>query len=124
MDRSLRMRLALLALLFVALIGLGLVMASFYRATSRITTLVLPPDITVCERDHDCILIDQISCCACESGGAQGAVNRQRRPDLKAFLQRGCGKRIPCVEIAGCRTDLRAVCEHRQCTVAVWTREG
>ena len=85
MDRSLRIRFALLGGLFLTLLVLSLVLSSFYKATSRVKTLVLPPDVTSCSKDEDCGLTDQIGCCPCGSGGGQAAVNKRMRPQLKAF---------------------------------------
>jgi len=117
MDRSLRIRFVLLGGLFLTLLVLSLVLSSFYKATSRVKTLVIPPDVTSCSKDEDCGLTDQIGCCPCGSGGGQAAVNKRMRPQLKAFLQGACRKRVPCVDISACRSDLTPVCWDNVCTL-------
>ena len=119
MDRSLRIRFVLLGGLFLTLLVLSLVLSSFYKATSRVKTLVLPPDVTSCSKDEDCGLTDQIGCCPCGSGGGQAAVNKRMRPQLKAFLQGACRERVPCVDIATCREDLAVACTEQQCAVII-----
>ena len=116
MDKSPRVRFVVLGLFF-ALFAIGLVLTSFYRATSRVRTLVIPNDILTCDRDEDCGLTNQIACCPCDFGGGQAAVNRRMRPQLKAFLQRACQDRIPCVDVSACREDLRTACKDNLCTV-------
>jgi hypothetical protein len=118
MDRSLRIRFVLLGGLFLTLLVLSLALSSFYKATSRVKTLVIPPDVTSCSEDEDCGLTDQIGCCPCESGGGQAAVNKRMRRQLKAFLQGACHKRVPCVDVSACRSDLTPVCRDNVCTVA------
>jgi hypothetical protein len=117
MGDSLRVQSIVLAVLFVAVVGVGVLLTSFYRETSRTTTFVIPPDITACEADGDCGLIDQISCCPCDAGGGQGAVNKSMRGRLKGFLRRACGHKATCVNVLACRTDLRAACTDGTCTV-------
>ena len=117
MDRSLRIRFALLGGLFLTLLVLSLVLSSFYKATSRVKTLVIPPDVTSCSKDEDCGVTNQIGCCPCETSGGQAAVNKRMRPQLKAFLQGACRKRVPCVDVSACRSDLTPVCWDNVCTV-------
>ena len=103
--------------LFAALIIVGYLLGSFYRETARTTTFVIPPDITDCDRDGDCGVIEQISCCPCDAGGGQGAINREMRARLRAFLQRACGGRATCVGVGACRRDLEAACVAGSCAL-------
>ena len=105
--------------LFLAVAAVGFVLTSFYRETSRTTTFVIPADITACESDDDCGVVDQIGCCPCEAGGGQGAINKRMRPRLKGFLRRACGQRPACVLVRACRTDLRPVCVDGGCALTV-----
>jgi hypothetical protein len=115
MDSSLRLRFILLTSLFLAVIAVGLLVNAFYRETSRLTTVVLPPEITACAKDEDCGLSNMIGCCPCETGGGQGAINQGMGPQLKAFLHRACRKGVPCVNVFSCRDDLAPVCKHGRC---------
>ncbi len=118
MGNSLRVQAIVLGGLFLAVAAVGFVLTSFYREASRTTTLVIPGDITGCERDADCGVVDQIGCCPCEAGGGQGAVNTRMRARLKGFLRRACGHKPPCLNVATCRSDLRPVCSDGSCTLA------
>jgi len=122
MDRSLRTRFALMGVLFVALLAITVTLSNFYKATARVKTLVIPPDVMACETDEDCGVSNQIDCCPCEASGGQGAVNKRMRLQLKNFLEGACHKRVPCVDVSSCRDDLAAVCRDNVCTVI--TRQG
>jgi hypothetical protein len=115
---ELRMQAIVLGGLFFAVAAVGFVLMTFYRETSRTTTFVIPVDISTCDSDGDCSVVDQISCCPCEVGGGQGAVNKRMRTRLKSFLRRACGHRPACVNVAACRTDLRPVCSDGSCALA------
>ena len=54
MARSLRIKFALMGGLFVALLVMSLVLSSFYKATARVKTLIIPPDVVTCNTDQDC----------------------------------------------------------------------
>src|SRR5881397_1552905 len=99
MARSLRIKFALMGSLFVALLVMSLLLSSFYKATSRVKTLIIPPDVVACTTDQDCGVTNQVACCPCEAGGGQGAVNKRMRLQLKGFLEGACRKRVPCVDI-------------------------
>ena len=116
MARSLRIKFALMGGLFVALLVMSLVLSSFYKATSRVKTLIIPPDVVACNTDQDCGVSNQIACCPCEAGGGQGAINKRMRLPLKNFLEGACRKRVPCVDISACRDDLTPVCRDNVCT--------
>src|SRR5262245_21381972 len=103
MADSLRIQAIVLGGHFLAVAAVGFVLTTFYRETSRTMTFVVPPDITGCETDDDCGVVDQIGCCSCELGGGQGAVNRRLRVRLKEFLRRACRHRPACVTVATCR---------------------
>jgi len=117
MDRSLRIRFALMGVLFAALLAITVTLSNFYKATARVKTLVIPPDVMACETDEDCGVSNQIDCCPCEASGGQGAVNKRMRLQLKNFLEGACHKRVPCVDISSCRDDLTAVCRDNVCIV-------
>jgi hypothetical protein len=117
MDRSLRIRFALMAVLFVALFAITVTLSNFYKTTARVKTLVIPPDVTSCDKDEDCGLSNQVGCCPCEAGGGQAAVNKRMRQQLKAFLEGGCRRRVPCIDVSACRNDLTPVCRDNVCAV-------
>jgi len=112
---ELRTQAIVLSGLFLVAAAVGFVLTTFYRETSRTTTIVLPADIVSCESDSDCGIVDQIGCCPCEAAGGQGAVNKQKRARLKTFLRRACGRRPACVSVATCRSDLRPLCSDGVC---------
>jgi hypothetical protein len=117
MARSLRIRFVLMAVLFVALLAITVTLSSFYKATARVKTLVIPPDVLACDTDEDCGVSNQIDCCPCEASGGQGAVNKRMRLQLKTFLEGACHERVPCVDVSSCRDDLTAVCRDTVCVV-------
>src|SRR5262245_46144140 len=114
---ELRTQAIVLGALFVVVAAVGFVLTTFYRETSRTTTFVIPADITACETDDDCGVVDQIGCCPCEAGGGQAAVNKRMRARLKGFLRRACGQRPACVAVATCRTDLNTACVEGGCVL-------
>src|SRR5262249_55995122 len=73
MDRSLRIRFALMALLFVALFAITVTLSNFYKRTARVKTLVIPPDVTSCENDEDSGLSNQLGSCPPEAAPAHAA---------------------------------------------------
>jgi len=79
--------------------------------------LTRPPDVTSCDKDEDCGPSNQVGCCPCETSGGQAAVNKRMRHRLKAFLQGACRKRVPCVDVSACRSDLAPVCRDNVCTL-------
>ena len=117
MGDSLRTQSVVLITLFAALLVVGFLLTSFYRETARTTTFVLPPDVTDCDEDGDCGVMEQIGCCPCDAGGGQGAINTRMRARLKGFLQRACGHKVACVDVATCRPDLEAVCAGGSCVL-------
>src|SRR5205814_3985402 len=104
MGDSLRAQSVVLVTLFAALVIVGLLLSAFYRETAHTTTFVIPPDVTDCDQDGDCGVIERIGCCPCDAGGGQGAINRQMRARLEGFLRRACGQTATCVGVATCRT--------------------
>ena len=117
MGDSLRMQAMLLGTLFLGVLGVGLLLMSFYRETSRTTTFVIPADVTDCDNDGDCGVVEQIGCCPCDAGGGQGAINKHMRARLKAFLRRACGHKATCVNVRTCRPDLQPVCAGGGCAL-------
>ena len=117
MTDSLRVQSIVLGALFLALVVVGFVLSSFYRGTARTTTFLIPAEVFECDEDDDCGLANRISCCPCEAGGGQGAINTHMRPRLKSCLRRACGARVACVNVIFCRTDLKPVCVEGRCTL-------
>jgi len=118
MDSDLRRRFILYGGLLLAIGAVGLLVGSFYRETSRVTTLVLSPEISACEQDSDCVVVDAIGCCTCDAGGGQGAINVRMGQRLDVFLRGACRKGVPCVRVFACRQDLHPMCRHGRCTLA------
>src|SRR5439155_949459 len=108
---------ATIAALLLSTSLLGLAVISQDDGKIHLERMAMPEQIQGCTADADCTLVDQISCCACQSGGGQAAVNKRMRPQLKAFLQGACRKRVPCVDVSACRSDLTPVCWDNVCTV-------
>ena len=79
----------------------------------------LPAEIVACAADTDCVVVDRIGCCTCQTGGAQWAVNATQADTLRRFLKHSCKNRPACLQIDACRRDLRAVCRTATCAVEV-----
>ncbi len=104
----------ILALLASAiLVALGL--TSFHEETARSRPVIPPFDLFWCAKNEDCALVDQIGCCSCSQAGAQAAVTKWDRDDLRRFLKSACRPRPVCVQLDLCRDDLEARCVHRRC---------
>lgn len=117
MDRGQKIQLVLLMVLLAAMIGIVVVLGKFYSDTAELTTLVVPADVFGCYTDSDCGLANQIGCCPCEASGGQGAINTQKRAQLKAFLQAACTDAVPCVAVDVCRDDARPKCVEGRCAL-------
>jgi hypothetical protein len=117
MDSSLRLRFILLGGLLLGGVIVAILVASFYRETSRTTTLVLPAGISDCARDDDCARTDMVGCCPCEAGGGQGAVNEHMQARLEEFIRVACRKGVPCVNVHACRDDLFPACKRGRCAL-------
>lgn len=117
MDRGQRIQLVLLLALLTGMIGILVILVRFYSDTAELTTLVVPADIFGCHTDSDCGLVNQIGCCPCEASGGQGAINTEKRAQLKAFLQAACTEAVPCVAVDVCREDARPKCVDGRCAL-------
>ena len=104
-------------LLTFALSGLlvALALVSLDDGKVRVTRLPLPVDLQRCTRDADCTLVDKLGCCACESGGARGAINGNQTDALRRFLKHACRRRGVCVRIDTCQDDLVPACVEGRC---------
>ena len=119
MGDSLRTQSVVLLTLFAALVVVGFLLTSFYRETARTTTFVLPPDVTDCDEDGDCGVMEQIGCCPCKAGGARWAINKDASETLRKFLKRTCRRSSSCMRVNTCRDDLLPACLDRLCVARV-----
>lgn len=106
---------ATIAALLASAMLLGIGMMSFHHSTAAVKPVVLPFDTFWCATDEDCRVVDRIGCCPCSEGGAQGAVTRWHRDELRLFLKKACKPRPVCIQLDLCRNDVKAVCEDRTC---------
>jgi len=90
---------------------------SFKEKTARIKPVVPPYDIFWCSTDEQCSVVDRIGCCPCSQGGAQAAVTKWHRDELRVFLKSACKPPPVCVQLDLCRPDARARCVKHRCTV-------
>lgn len=95
------------------LLGIGLL--SFEHGTGAVKPVVLPFDSFWCAKDDDCIAVERIGCCPCSQGGAQGAVTKWHKDELRLFLKSACRPRPVCIQLDLCRNDMKAVCEDNAC---------
>ena len=79
----------------------------------------LPPAVSACTADDDCLLVDRIGCCGCQASGAQWAINREQTDQLRRFIKHSCGLKAPCVQLDSCRSDLVPVCIKGQCALRI-----
>jgi len=79
-----------------------------------------PTEIFACAEDSDCVVVDQVGCCPCSTGGAQGAINQQKARYLMAWLSRCC-EQSACLEVYLCQGGLSAACDMGTCQVAAPT---
>lgn len=100
-----------------ALSGLliGTVLVSGNDAERQLKRVDLAEDILRCADDAECVLVDQIGCCACQDGGGRWAINEGRRDDLRRFLKRICDAGTACIQVDACGRNLRAVCVEGRC---------
>src|SRR5713226_587380 len=78
---------------------LGLAVISQDDGKIHLERMPMPEQIQRCTADADCTLVDQISCCACQSGGARGAINSTQQDALLRFLKVACRRRAVCVRV-------------------------
>ena len=105
---------ACLALAFVSLADNGM----------RIDRVDLPEEIARCAGDADCVLVDRIGCCACQSGGARWAINKDAGDALRRFLKHTCRASGTCVQVNACRDDLAPSCVDQHCVATVEPLHG
>jgi hypothetical protein len=84
-------------------------------AASATPTCGPVPELTVCETDGDCAVVDQIDCCPCSMGGRQAAINRTKEADLAAQLQVCCATAGICIDLYQCADGLAARCQGGRC---------
>lgn len=92
---------------------------SFSAGTARTRPVVLPFEVLWCAKDEDCAVVSRIGCCSCREGGAQAAITSWRRDELRRFLKQACGRNQVCIQVDVCRSDVRARCVDRRCTLAL-----
>jgi hypothetical protein len=97
----------------------GLILAAALYAPDeqgkRFKRVDVPEEILQCTADGDCELVDKIGCCACTSGGARWAINRQQEDTLRRFLKRACRHRAVCAQVNACQPDLLPACIAGRC---------
>lgn len=114
-----RPRLSLTLALFASALLLALGVVSFHRETAHSKPVVPPFELFACTQDSDCAVVKRIGCCPCSEGGAQAAVTRWRRDDLRRFLKGACRDATQvCVQVDLCRDNVSAACVERRCTLA------
>ena len=113
----------LAALIATALSGVCLTLAFLPDETSRPHRrhVALPDALVACATDADCVMVDRIGCCTCQTGGAQWAVATTQTDALRRFLKRACKEQPACLQIDACRRDLAATCRDARCRVAITT---
>jgi len=102
-------------LLSVGLLGLAVI--SQDDGKIHLERKAMPEEIQRCTADADCILVDKIGCCACQSAGAQGAINSTQTDGLRRFLKRACRSKGVCVSVDTCQKDLAPACVDGRCIV-------
>lgn len=85
----------------------------------RIRRVALPADLTACATDADCVVVDRIGCCTCQTGGGQWAISATQTDALRRFLKHACKNQPACLQIDACRHDLAAVCRDAQCRLVI-----
>ena len=98
---------------------LGLAVISQDDGKIHLERMAMPEQIQRCTADADCTLVDKISCCDCQSGGAQGAINSTQQDALRRFLKVACRHRAVCVRVDTCQRDLVPACSAGRCVASV-----
>jgi hypothetical protein len=73
--------------------------------------------LTDCEEDNDCVVVDQIDCCPCSSGGHQAAINHSKQDELSQQLEVCCAAAGVCLAVYQCEDNLAAICHSGTCTL-------
>lgn len=118
-HRRLRHRLVVLAGLCASAVLVVLGVVTFHGGTARSRPVVVPYEFFWCAEDGDCTVVTRIGCCSCSQGGAQAAVTRWRRDDLRRFLKSACEPKQVCVQLDLCRSDFSARCIERRCRLVI-----
>jgi hypothetical protein len=77
--------------------------------------------LTDCQADSDCVVVDQIDCCPCSSGGQQAAINGSKQAELSQQLEVCCAVAGVCLEVYQCQKDLEAICDGGTCRLVSTT---
>ena len=86
--------------------------------------VALSAELGACTSDADCVLVDRIGCCTCQTGGAQWAINATQTDALRLFLKHTCKNQPACLQIDACRQDLVATCRDAQCAIQIAPPSG
>jgi len=70
-----------------------------------------------CNTDTDCVVVNQIDCCPCSSGGHQAAINGSKQDDLTQYLEVCCAVAGLCLPVYQCEDNLAPVCKSSTCTL-------
>jgi hypothetical protein len=81
----------------------------------RIKRIDVPAEIGQCATDSDCVLVNRIGCCPCQSGGARWAINKDAGDTLRRFLKRACRHAAVCTRVYTCRDDVLPSCAGGHC---------
>jgi hypothetical protein len=98
---------------------LGLAVISQDDGKIHLERKAMPEQIQRCTADADCTLVDKISCCDCQSGGAQGAINSTQQDAFRRFLKVACRHHAVCVRVDTCQRDLVPACSAGRCVASV-----
>ena len=111
----------LATLVAIALSGLCVAAALIPDDTghARARRVALPVELSTCTADANCLLVDRIGCCSCQTGGAQWAINATQTDTLRLFLKHTCKNQPACLQIDVCRGDLVAACRDGRCAVEI-----
>ncbi len=118
-DQRWRAPTILAVVMSAAILGVALFSLSSEEVARGGERLEFPPEFQSCAVDEDCILLRQIGCCTCESGGARGAINAAQRDAWRLYIKRACRYRAVCVRVDSCQRDLAPACVSGRCVVKV-----
>lgn len=118
-ERDRNWRVPTLAAFALTAILMTIALLSFEEETIHLKPTQLPASIQRCNDDAECVLVDQIGCCPCKSGGSRGAIAVTASDELRRFLKRTCRGRAVCVRVDTCHYDLVPACVAGRCVVRV-----
>jgi hypothetical protein len=110
------------ATVVAVVLSAAFVAAAFWATETggpRTYRVQLPAELGRCGTDADCVVVDRIGCCACQTGGAQWAVNANEQDALRRFIKRTCRRQRACIQIETCRRDLAARCDDGACALEI-----